>query len=47
MLTHTHVGVDAAQVSEATGSASQIASELRTTELPTGEELAALRGVNR
>ena len=48
VLTQVHDGVEAEQVVEATGWELQVASELRTTEPPTDEELSALRElVNR
>jgi glutaconate CoA-transferase subunit B len=43
VLTQIHPGVDASDVQEATGWDLRVAGELRTTEPPTGEELAALR----
>jgi glutaconate CoA-transferase, subunit B len=48
VLTQVHPGVSDAQVRDATGWELQVAAELRTTEPPTEEELAALRElVNR
>jgi glutaconate CoA-transferase, subunit B len=43
MLTHTHPGVDAEQVQEATGWELQVAGDLRQTEPPSDAELATLR----
>jgi glutaconate CoA-transferase, subunit B len=43
VLTRVHAGVTAEQASDATGWKLQIADELATTELPSEQELAALR----